>query len=174
MMKSSASAGLQACEQQLMTRGTEITIVCPTCGGRLRVRAASAPGGIKCARCGSEVPLVVSGELQADRRVDVCPVCQGRECYVRKDFGPKVGLTIIIIGALCSATLYGFHHDLAAYGVLAAAVLVDLIIYGRLDDVTVCYRCHTEFRGRYARTHPTFDLHVADVLEVEYRRNRSP
>jgi len=36
--------------------------------------------------------------------------------------------------------------------------------------VTVCYRCHTEFRGAYARTAPSFDLHTADVLELEYER----
>jgi hypothetical protein len=31
-------------------------------------------------------------------------------------------------------------------------VFIDLIVYGRLGDLTVCYRCHTEFRGKYART----------------------
>ncbi|SVD96721.1 uncharacterized protein METZ01_LOCUS449575, partial [marine metagenome] len=28
----------------------------------------------------------------------------------------------------------------------------------------VCYRCHTEFRGRYPRTASHFDLHTADEL----------
>ena len=39
-----------------------------------------------------------------------------------------------------------------------------------LTFVTVCYRCHTEFRGAYERTAPVFDLHVAEELELEYSR----
>ena len=45
-----------------------------------------------------------------------------------------------------------------------------LVVYGRLKDVTVCYRCHSEFRGRYARRASAFDLHTADLLEHEYER----
>jgi hypothetical protein len=46
--------------------------------------------------------------------------------------------------------------------------LIDLAIYGRLKDVTVCYRCHT---GCGAYKHGAcFDLHTADVLEQEYER----
>src|SRR5262249_28803964 len=74
------------------------------------------------------------------------------------------------IGALISAVFYWFGRDLIAYGLLAAATLIDLAIYGRLTDLTVCYRCHTEFRGAYQRSAPAFDLHTADVLEQEYER----
>jgi len=54
--------------------------------------------------------------------------------------------------------------------VIAAAALIDLVVYGRLKDLTVCYRCHSEFRGAYPRTAPAFDLHTADILEQEYER----
>ena len=108
--------------------------------------------------------------MKADAAVDRCPVCSGGDFYIRKDFDPKIGLTVVVIGALVSGIFYWFGRDLIAYGILAAAVLVDLVVYGRLKDVTVCYRCHSEFRGRYQRTAPAFDLHTADVLEVEYER----
>jgi len=85
-------------------------------------------------------------------------------------FNPKLGLTIVAIGAAISAAFYWFKRDLIAYGILAAATLIDLVIYGRLKEVTVCYRCHSEFRGAYKRTAPAFDLHTADVLELEYER----
>ena len=49
---------------------------------------------------------------------------------------------------------YWFGRDLIAYSILAAAALIDLIVYGRLKDITVCYRCHTEFRGACARPPP--------------------
>jgi hypothetical protein len=89
---------------------------------------------------------------------------------LRKDFDPKVGLAVVIAGATVSAVFYWFGRDLIAYGILAGAALTDLIVYGRLRDLTVCYRCHSEFRGAYARTAGTFDLHTADVLEQEYER----
>jgi hypothetical protein len=108
--------------------------------------------------------------VRADEAVDRCPVCDGADFYVRKDFNPKIGLTIVAIGAAISAVFYWFKRDLIAYGILAFATLVDLVIYGRLKEVTVCYRCHTEFRGAYKRTAPAFDLHTADVLEQEYER----
>ena len=105
-----------------------------------------------------------------DDEVDRCPLCEGGDFYIRKDFNPQLGLTIVIIGALISAGFYWFEMDLVAYGVLGVAALIDLVVYRRLGDITVCYRCHAEFRGVYRRTAAIFDLHVADELEPEYER----
>ena len=125
---------------------------------------------IRCGGCGREIPLTFSPALSEDRSVDRCPVCGGADFYIRKDFNPRVGLTVVVIGGLISAGFYWYGRDLIAYGILASAALIDLVVYGRLKDVTVCYRCHSEFRGTYARTAPSFDLHTADVLELEYER----
>ena len=143
---------------------------CPKCDAGLPVGPADSPESIKCGRCGRELALTFSDALRNDSGVDVCPVCRGGDFYVRKDFDPKVGLTVVIIGAMISAVFYWFGEDLIAYGILAGAALVDLVVYGRLGDVTVCYRCHSEFRGKYERTAKHFDLHTADVLEQEYER----
>jgi uncharacterized protein (DUF983 family) len=148
----------------------QILAKCPTCDAGLPVRAAEAPAAIACGRCGREIPLTITDDVRLDRAVDRCPVCSGADFYIRKDFDPKLGLTVVIVGALISAAFYWFDRDLIAYGILAAAVMIDLVIYGRLKDVTVCYRCHTEFRGAYERRASAFDLHTADVLEVEYQR----
>ena len=102
--------------------------------------------------------------------MDRCPVCRGSDFYLRKDFDPKLGVTVVVVGASISAGFYYFGLDLVAYGILAAATLLDLAIYGRLSDLTVCYRCHAEFRGAYDRTAGAFDLHTADRLEPEYER----
>ena len=148
----------------------QILVKCPKCAAGLPVAAADAPPAIKCGRCGGDIPLDVSSALGADRAVDRCPVCAGADFYTRKDFDPKVGLTIVVVGAAISAGFYWFEHDLIAYGILAGAALIDLVVYRRLKDVTVCYRCHSEFRGEYPSTAPAFDLHTADVLEQEYER----
>jgi len=148
----------------------QILARCPKCDAALPVRAADLPATIRCGRCGHEMALTVTPALCDDRAVDRCPVCGGSDFYTRKDFNPQIGLTVVVIGAVISLAFYWFGRDLVAYGILAAAVLVDVIVYGRLKDVTVCYRCHSEFRGAYTRTAPAFDLHTADVLEVEYER----
>ena len=148
----------------------EVLAKCPKCDAGLPVNAADAAAAITCGRCGRDIPLHVTDALRADRIVDRCPVCEGADFYIRKDFNPKVGLAVVIIGALISAGFYWFGRDLIAYGILAGAALIDLVVYGRLQDVTVCYRCHSEFRGAYQRTAAAFDLHTADVLEVEYER----
>jgi hypothetical protein len=114
--------------------------------------------------------LAISDLVRQGGGVDRCPVCDGADFYTRKDFDPKIGLSVVIIGALISGGFYWFGRDLIAYAILATAALVDLIVYGRLADVTVCYRCHSEFRGSYPRRAPPFDLHTADVLEREYER----
>jgi hypothetical protein len=148
----------------------DVVAHCPKCDAGLPVSAAEAPESIKCGGCGQVLPLTFSEALRSDTQVDACPVCRGAEHYIRKDFDPKVGLTVVVIGALISAVFYWFGEDLIAYSILAFAVFVDLVVYGRLGDVTVCYRCHTEFRGKYKRTGPHFDLHTADELEQEYER----
>ena len=130
----------------------------------------SRPAAITCGGCGRDIALTITPDVAADQSVDRCPVCQGADFYIRKDFDPKLGLTIVIIGALISAVFYWFDRDLVAYGILGGAALIDLLVYGRLRDLTVCYRCHTEFRGAYRRMAPPFDLHSADVLEPEYER----
>jgi hypothetical protein len=136
----------------------------------LPVAASEAPSAIKCGRCGREIALTISEALKADRAVDRCPVCAGSDFYIRKDFDPTIGLTVVVIGAIISGVFYWFGKDFIAYSILGGAALIDLVVYGRLKDLTVCYRCHSEFRGAYERAAPAFDLHTADVLELEYER----
>jgi hypothetical protein len=147
----------------------KITLKCPGCDASLPVDAATA-GRVRCGRCGREILLHVTDAVRDDRTVDACPLCVGSDFYVRKDFDPKLGLTVVIVGAFISAAFYWFGYDLVAYSVLAAAAVLDLLIYQRLGTVTVCYRCHAEFRGKYQRTAGHFDLHTADLLEPEWER----
>ena len=153
-----------------MNQAVQIIVKCPKCDAALPLDAAHAPPSIRCGRCGRDIPIVLTEPVRTDRAVDRCPVCQGTDFYTRKDFNPQLGLAVVIAGALVSAVFYWFGRDLIAYGILAGAALIDLVVYGRLKEVTVCYRCHSEFRGSYERTAPAFDLHTADVLEVEYER----
>ena len=151
-------------------KGTQVTARCPECDAALPFDAADVPPAIKCGGCGTAIRLKVSESLKADSGVDRCPECEGEDFYLRKDFNPQLGLAFVITGALISGVFYFFNMDLVAYSVLAVAVLIDLIIFRRLGEVTICYRCHSEFRGRYPRVAPPFDLHTADLLEPEWQR----
>jgi hypothetical protein len=148
----------------------QILAKCPKCDAGLPVDARDAPVAITCGGCGRDMSLSVSDTVRAGRGVDRCPVCDGGDFYLRKDFNPKLGLAVVVTGALISAAFYWFGRDLIAYGILGAATLIDLAIYGRLKDLTVCYRCHTEFRGPFEHRATAFDLHTADLLEMEYER----
>ena len=148
----------------------EVTVRCHECGSALPVIPSPNPIQIECGRCRESFILKFSDGVLDDRLVERCPVCQGGDFYLRKDFDPKVGVTIVVLGALISAGFYYFGLDLVAYSILAGATLVDLVIYRRLSDLTVCYRCFAEFRGDYERTAGPFELHTADLLEPEYER----
>src|SRR5215212_5340450 len=143
---------------------------CPKCDAGLSVNASEAPAAINCGGCGRTIALAFTDAVRAGIEVDRCPVCGGSDFYIRKDFDPKIGLGVVIVGALISAVFYWYERDLIAYSILAGAALIDLVVYGRLKDLTVCYRCHSEYRGAYPPTAQAFDLHTADVLEQEYER----
>lgn len=148
----------------------EVTVKCPGCDRSLPVRAKDAPDQIDCGGCGRRISLDVTEAVRRDEAVDRCPVCGGGDFYGRKDFDPILGLSVVVVIALISAVFYWFSMDLVAYAILGAAVLLDLTVFRRLRDLTACYRCHSEFRGRYAMQAEAFDLHIADELEPEYER----
>jgi DNA-directed RNA polymerase subunit RPC12/RpoP len=143
---------------------------CPACGRAQPVAAATAAPSVVCQRCGGEVGLALTDAVREDREVDACPVCGGRDFYVRKDLNRTLGLaSVVVVGLVSSGLLWG-GRTVLAYGVLAALALADLVIYQLLGSVTICYRCQTEFRGSYRRTAPPYDLHTAEDLEKEYAR----
>jgi hypothetical protein len=148
----------------------EIVAKCPKCDAGLPVSASDAPAAIACGGCGHHIQLTFTDRLRTDTEVDRCPVCGGGDFYIRKDFDPRIGLAVVIIGAVISAGFYWYGRDLIAYAILGGAALIDLVVYGRLKDLTICYRCHSEFRGAFPKTKSAFDLHTADLLEVEYER----
>ena len=106
----------------------EFLAKCPKCDAGLPVPALNAPSSITCGGCGCNIPLVVSDALREDRAVDQCPVCSGGDFYIRKDFDPKIGLSVVIVGALISAAFYWYGRDLIAYSILGFATLIDLAI----------------------------------------------
>ncbi len=114
--------------------------------------------GIECPRCHVRHAVRLSDAVVREQRVDACPICGCREMFVRKDFPQKLGVVVVVAAAI--ASIATFKSDIwLSWGVLAAAVVVDLLLYVIVGRVTVCYACRAEYR-RVAENpeHEGFDL----------------
>ncbi len=94
--------------------------------------------------------------------VEHCAVCQGRELFIRKDFPPRIGAAIVVAFGL--AAIYFFTINvLIGWSILAAAVLLDLLIYLVIGKVTTCYACRAEYRKcNLNPSHEGFDLATSE------------
>jgi DNA-directed RNA polymerase subunit RPC12/RpoP len=142
-------------------RPPEIAFACPACGGEA---VCGLDGQGRCRACGSEARLDVPEATRQARVVERCPACGSPLLYVQRDFNQKVGLGIVVVGAIL-APFTPFYSS------LIVAALVDAGLYALLPEITVCYRCHAHFRG-FARNprHQAFDLHLAEQYDVEAPR----
>jgi len=75
-----------------------------------------------------------------------CIACGCRELFVRKDFPQRLGLALVIVAAVVSVFLFAIDYVVTSIAVLAAAVVIDSIIYYFTPRCVVCYRCRTEYR----------------------------
>jgi hypothetical protein len=138
-------------------RPPEIALTCRSCGNEAVV---DLDGRGACRSCGSTVTIEVPDALRASRVIESCPACGNGLLYVQRDFNQKVGLGVVIFGAVL-APFTPFYSS------LFVAAAVDAGLYALLADVTVCYRCHAHMRG-FAKNpaHHAFDLHLAEQYDT--------
>jgi hypothetical protein len=99
--------------------------------------------------------------------VEFCPVCDCRHLYRQRDFNRTLGCLLVAVGAALVPWTYGLS--------LVALALVDLVLYYRLPEAVVCYRCDTVFRdARPGPRHGEFDLLKHDVLKYGKSWDRPP
>ena len=117
---------------------------CPSCGRAVELEPGSA---LNCARCGAEASLP-----EAARDLGPCLACGCPELYRHRDFNQKLGLFLIALGA-------GLALWLTSFWPMVAAAAIDLVLYFKLPDVAICYRCKAHHRG-FANigSLPKFDL----------------
>lgn len=117
---------------------------CPGCGKAVELEpGAKAP----CPRCGAEASLPPAPPL-----ISRCLACGCTELYRHRDFNQKLGLAMVALGALLWLVFGSFWP-------MVAAAALDLLLYLKLPDVAICYRCrahHRDFEGIGAL--PRFDL----------------
>ncbi len=100
-----------------------------------------------------------------------CAWCATEELYRQKDFPQGLGLFIVVAGFVVSTVFWYYEMPLPAYAVLLASALADMVLYYRVPDVIICYRCLCQFRGPGSNPDdrfPPFDLAVGE----RYRQER--
>jgi len=143
----------------------QVRFNCPTegCVGLIEYEPLESAGNsIRCPRCGRDHALRLSDSIRKQSVVDACAICGGRELFIRKDFPQRIGLAVVVLAG--GASLYFFANNFViAYTILAAAVLIDLILYLLIGKVTVCYACRAEYRrARLNPAHESFDLAASE------------
>jgi len=143
----------------------QIRYLCPTDGCVAIIEyepLETSPATMQCPRCHVQHPMRVSDSIHRDQLVDRCAVCGGSELFIRKDFPQRLGVAVVVLFGL--AAIYCFTFSvLAAWSVLAAAVLIDLVVYSLIGRVTTCYACRAEYRKCPLNpAHEGFDLATSE------------
>jgi hypothetical protein len=146
----------------------ELTFECPECKMVNRVKNAEGAAEFTCEGC-RYVRQAKPGSILPEG-VCHCPYCGTEKLYIQKDFPQGLGLVIVIAG-FAWATYYWYQvRPLAAYGVLLGSALLDLILWKKVPDVAMCYRCLGQMRGPdvkpLGRFGP-FDLEVGETFRQE-------
>ena len=102
-----------------------------------------------------------------------CPVCSTEDLYFQKDFPKGLGLFIVLVGFAISTVFWYYEMPLFTYLILIISIALDFLMYYQVPDVTICYRCLSQFRGK--GTHPPsrfkpFDLGIGERYRQERMR----
>lgn len=147
----------------------ELTYQCPSCGAIGEASPVESLAVVSCKSCGQKRELH-TGSIANDGLAS-CAWCATDDLYIQKDFPQGLGLAIVIAGFVVSTVFWYYERPLPAYFVLLASALLDMLLYYRVPDVTICYRCLGQYRG--AGSNPAgrfkpFDLAIGE----RYRQER--
>jgi hypothetical protein len=136
----------------------ELEYRCPSCTSVLTAENWSDREILICSACGGSLPVPAGARAAGDGTLRRCPVCAGEEFYVQRDFNRRVGLALVVLGALLAWPTRGLS--------LLVMVVLDLILYAAVPEITICYRCEAIFRGlKRNPAHEGFSL----ATEEKYR-----
>ena len=123
-----------------------ITFRCPHCQTELSFDNLSVDQS-PCPKCGQEIFLHITERMRTENVVDQCAICQLDKLYVQKDFNRTLGVCLLIAAALISYILWLKDWVYSAFLVLGAAVAADYLLFKIWPELTLCYRCHAQYRA---------------------------
>jgi hypothetical protein len=105
-----------------------------------------------------------SAQTDSSPHLTACPKCGCSDLFIRKDFPQKTGLAFVIVAAVAFIILAANPRTfyIGVYILLAAAA-IDGVLYVVVKQITVCYRCRSEFRDVPPNPdHHGFELAIAE------------
>jgi hypothetical protein len=147
----------------------ELTYECPSCNAVGTVVPVEATTIAICPGCAQ--PRALRREAMEGGGLRSCAWCGTDDLYLQKDFPQGLGLAIVVVGFAISTVFWYYERPIPAYLVLLASALLDMILYYRVPDVTICYRCLGQYRGVGANAggrFRAFDLAIGE----RYRQER--
>lgn len=145
----------------------KIRFLCPSCQTWTVTHQVDA-GSWKCAGCDA---VVAAAAPASEPALHGCRVCGNRELYIQKDFPHWLGMGILVVACLASVVTYALYYIKTTWTILIGSAAVDGILYLLMGDVTVCYRCRTQYRGFPPNPeHHPFDLATGEKYRQEQLR----
>ena len=147
----------------------ELTFSCKNCGAVGYVSPLEEALEAACRQCGTARPIDPDASAQGE--LQFCPVCMTTDLYIQKDFPQGLGLFIVVVGFAISTVFWYYEMPIWAYLVLVVSIALDFLMYYKVPDVTICYRCLSQFRGEGSNAggrYKPFDLATGE----RYRQER--
>jgi hypothetical protein len=147
----------------------ELTFSCKQCGAVGYVSPLEEPVEAACRHCGTARPIDRQGCSRGE--LEFCPLCATTDLYIQKDFPTGLGLFIVLVGFAISTVFWYYEMPIWTYLVLIISIAVDFVLYYKVPDVTICYRCLSQYRGKGANAQgrfKPFDLAIGE----RYRQER--
>ncbi len=130
----------------------EVEFRCAECDRHNSLELEQSPQ-VLCEHCKKDY-----GEISlfsTEQGITHCAICGCRDLFIQKDFNRKLGIAIVVVGAI----LAPFTKLISLF----VCALIDLILYRILPMITVCYRCHAIYRGFTDNSHHEgFNLGIND------------
>ena len=121
---------------------------------------------LTCSNCGHAQPLTPDTLDAGGSLVDpleVCGACGSNRLYSQKDFNRKLGIAIVIVGAVLSPWTYGLS--------LVVCMGLDYGLYRFVPEITVCYGCDAIHRGfTHNPSHRAHDPLLSERFRREARQ----
>ena len=147
----------------------QLVHICPVCGIQDYLEVDEKTDRIACLHC--EWSRIIGSDEIRNGKPEKCLACGCRDLWRQKDFPPKIGLTIVGLGALLSTIAWADRRPVWALGILMGFALFDLLLYTFMKDVLVCYRCGARHRRSLpGEEHPRFNLETAERYRQETER----
>jgi len=151
-------------------QGVRISFLCPHCRHELHFSDLSENESA-CPVCARSIRLRITERMRRDNVVDRCAICDCNKVYVQKDFNRTLGVSIFAMGAMLFLLCAWKNRLVEGTLVWAAFVAADGLLYKVLPDVTICYKCHSQYRGVTSNPdNQAFELGLAEKYDPLDRR----